>query len=202
MLRRLSLILCLAFALPAFAADPPPPPFVEVPDFKLPPPPADKAQIVFLEPINKIQGLFPMGIFRIEPDKQELIAVSSWRSKTVAYLEPGKHLLMNIAGNHVMEANVEAGKRYYVLLRFIYANGMQLRPIRPHGTSEYRMTSKDFPKWLKVTSRFVEKSPTAESFWKPEFVEQARNAAIEKWQSKSAAEAAELTLTIEDAAPL
>lgn len=202
MLRHLSLVLFLVLPFAAAAADPPPPPFVEVPDFKIPPPPADQAQIVFLEPINKIQGMFPVGIYRVEGDQQELIAVSSWRSKTVAYLAPGKHLLMTVPVGHAMEANVEAGKRYYVLLRFIYANGLQLRPIRAAGSSEYRMTGKDFQKWLKTTTRFVEKSPAAESFWAPEVIDQTRNTGIEKWQSKSAAEVAELTLNIEDAAPL
>ena len=91
--------------------------------------------------------------------------MSSWRSKSVITLAPGKHMLMSAHGGHYMEANVEAGKRYYVLLRFIYANGLQLRPLRATGTSEYRVNGPDFPKWMKATNRFVEKSPDAEGYF-------------------------------------
>jgi hypothetical protein len=103
-----------------------------------------------------------------------------------------------------MEANVEAGKRYYVLLRFIYGNGMQLGPIRASGTSEYRVNGPDFPKWIKATQRFVEKSPDAEAYFATftEGMNEAQIEGLENWQAKSAAEAAELTLNLEDAIPL
>ena len=201
MLRHLTLVLILVMPVAAHAADPPPPPFVEVPNFTIPPPPADQAQIIFLEPINKIQGLFPIGIFEIEGDQRKLINVSSWRSKSVITLAPGKHMLMSAPVGHYMEANVEAGKRYYVLLRFIYANGMQLRPIRASGTSEYRVNGPDFLKWMKATNRFVQKSPDAETYFGAG-VDPAQTKGLENWQAKSAEEAAELTLNVDDAVPL
>ena len=204
MLRYLALVLGLALPLAVRAADPPPPPFVEVPNFTIPAPPADQAQIIFLEPINKIQGLFPVGIFKVEGEKLTLLNVSSWRSKSVINLPPGKHMLASAHGWHYMEANVEAGKRYYVLLRFIYANGLQLRPIRASGNSEYRVNSPDFQKWIKATNRFVEKSADADAYFGT--VNQVANPAqlkgLENWQAKTPAEAAELTLNVEDAVPL
>lgn len=201
MLRHLTLILVVALPLAAQAANPPPPPFVEVPDFTIPPPSADQAQLIFLEPINKIQGMFPVGIFRIEGEQRTLLNVSSWRSKSVINLPPGKHLLMSAHGGHYMEANVEAGKRYYVLLRFIYANGLQLRPLRASGTSEYRVNGPDFPKWMKATNRFVEKSADAEAYFGAG-VDQIQQKGLENWHAKTAAEVAELTLNVEDAVPL
>lgn len=196
------LILLLPVATPA--ADPPPPPFVEVPNYSIPAPPADQAQIIFLEPINKIQGLFPVGIFRIEGEQRTLLNVSSWRSKSLITLPPGKHMLASGHGWHYLEANVEAGKRYYVLLRFIYGNGMQLRPVRASGTSEYRVNGPDFAKWIKATHRFVEKSSDADAYFAAfeDAMDQAQLKGLENWQAKSAAEAAELTLNVEDAAPL
>ncbi len=204
MTRLLALFLVVSMPFAARAGDPPPPPFVEVPNYTIPAPPADEAQLVFLEPINKIQGLFPVGIFKIEGEQRTLLNVSSWRSKSVINLPAGKHMLMSAHGGHYMEANVEAGKRYYVLLRFIYANGLQLRPIRPSGTSEYRVNSPDFAKWTKATSRFVQKSPEAEAYFETfkEGVDQAQMKGLESWQAKTAAEAAELTLNVEDAVAL
>lgn len=204
MLRVLACILALLSPVATIAADPPPSPFVEVPNYSIPMPPADQAQVVFLEPINKIQGLFPVGIFKIEGEQRTLLNVSSWRSKSVITLPPGKHMLASGHGWHFLEANVEAGKRYYILLRFIYANGMQLRPLRASGTSEYRVNGPDFPKWMKATHRFVEKSADAEAYFGTyqEAMDQALLKGLENWQAKSAAEIAELTLNVEDAVPL
>jgi hypothetical protein len=199
------LIIVAAFAASgAVAREKPKPVVVEVPGYVLAPPPADQAQIVFVEPINKIQGLFPIAIYELVGDQRSLLAVSWWKGRTVALLPPGKHMLFATPGGlgHVMEANVEAGKRYYVLLRFIYANGFQMRPLRTSGTSEYRTTSPDFAKWIKET-RWVEKTPDAEPFFATERVQAAidtgQQNAMNNWQAKTAAEAAELTLTPQDA---
>jgi hypothetical protein len=191
-------------AMAAGAKEKPKPVVAESPNYVLAAPPADQAQIVFVEPINKIQGLFPIAIYDLTGEQRSLIAVSWWKGKTAVLVPPGKHMLFATPGGigHVMEANVEAGKRYYVLLRFIYANGMQLRPIRTGGDSPYRITSPDFAKWLKET-RWVEKTPEAEAFFSQEKISAAIDtglqAALSNWQSKTAAEAAELTLNPGDA---
>ena len=156
------------------------------------------------EEINKIQGLFPIAIYELNGDNRTMLAVSWWKGKTVALLPPGKHVLFATPGGlgHIMEANVEAGKRYYVLLRFIYANGFQMRPLRTSGDSEYRTTSPDFAKWIKET-RWVEKTADAEAFFAAERIQAAMNTgqqnALNNWQAKTAAEAAELTLNPADA---
>jgi hypothetical protein len=205
MLRRFVLVLVLMLSPPlaVHAKDPPPQPFVEVPNFTLPAPPADQAQIVFIEPMNKIQAIFPVGIYKVEGDQFTLINVSAWRSKSVITLPPGKHTLASGFGWHYMESHVEAGKRYYVLLRFIYGNGFQLRPLRVSGTSEYRVNGPDFPKWMKATTRFVQKTPEADAYFTSlgERWNNARLKGLENWQAKSAAEVAELTLNVDDAVP-
>jgi hypothetical protein len=204
--KRLVLIALAVLASTGVAAkkEKPKPWVAEAPNYVLAAPPADQAQIVFVEPINKIQGMFPICILDVTGDQQKLLAMSWWKGKTVALLPAGKHLLY--APSHIMEANVEAGKRYYVLLRFIYAQGFQLRPIRTSGTSPYRTTSPDFQKWLKET-RWVEKTPEADLVCGESTADAATAAATangvqnaqNNWQAKTAAEAAELTLNPEDA---
>jgi len=196
-------ILALLATCTVQAKEKPKPLFIESANQTLAAPPADQAQIVFVEPINKIQGLFSNGIFELTGEQRTLLAVTAWKSRTAILIPPGKHTFYASQGGvgHIMEGNVEAGKRYYVLLRFIYANGFQLRPLRAAGTSEYRVTSNDFPKWMKET-HWIEKTPEADVYFGQtikEALDKVQLTAISNWQAKTAAEAAELTLNPEDA---
>jgi len=192
----------LATALAGCASGPPPAPLLaESPVQTLAPPPADKAQIVFLEPINAIQGIFPTGVFELQGSQRRLLAILSSHGKTAQLVEPGHHVFMSYAGpTHVMEADVEAGKRYYVLLRFIYANGLQLRPIRATAGSDYSVANKDFAEWTSIT-HFVDKTPAGDEQygkWTAQ-IDKAQAEALASWQKKSAKERAELTLNKDDA---
>ncbi len=188
------------------AKEKPKPLFVPAAQQSLPAVPADKALIVFLEPINSIQGLFPVGIFEIEGDKRTLIATTGAHSKAAVLVTPGHHVFMaNHSGMiaHFLDANVEAGKTYYVLLRFIYAQGFQLRPIRPAGASDYSVANKKFPAWISKTT-FVEKTVDSDVFF-----ENNKAAVIKtqaegwaKWLAKTQEERDELTLNPQDAISL
>ena len=129
-------------------------------------------------------------------------------SKEILLLEPGKHRLASfqvLTNMHFLDVDVEAGKRYYVLVRFIYGVGFQLRPIRLSGTSDYRMDGPDYPKW-QSTTRYVEKAPGGDDYFAiPKLVKRGDKAyakAVIEWQKKTDVERAELTLTPADAAPL
>ncbi len=203
--RTLALAALIA-TLAGCATEPPPPPqFAETPSQALAPPPADRAQIVFVEPINSIQGMLPVGIFEIEGDRRTHIATTGAHSKTVVLLPPGRHVLMATQGGiaHFLEAKVEPGKRYYVLVRFIYANGFQLRPLRRTGPSDYTVQHKDFPTWMAST-KFVEKTAASDAFFEKykANVDKAQAAGWTTWQDKSPVERAELTLTPQDAVAL
>ncbi len=204
------LLAALFFVLGGTAAEAakekPKPLFVPSANQSLPAAPADKAQIVFLEPINSIQGLFPVGIFEIEGDKRTLIATTGAHSKAAVLVAPGRHVFMaNHSGMiaHFLDANVEAGKTYYVLLRFIYGQGFQLRPIRPTGSSDYSVSNKKFPAWISKTT-FVEKTVDSDAFF------EKNNAAViktqtdgwAKWLAKTQEERDELTLNPQDAISL
>ena len=84
-------------------------------------------------------------------------------TKSVQLVAPGHHVVREqpsggAATAHIMEADVAAGKRYYVLLRFIYARGMQLRPIRRTGPSEFSVANKEFARAGCPSRGFVKKT--------------------------------------------
>jgi hypothetical protein len=202
MKHRIFILFALVLALAGCASEPPKPHFVESPSQTLAPPPPDKAQIVFLEPINSIQGLFPVGLFEMEGDQRKLLATTGAHSKVALLFTPGHHLLMaNQSGAvaHFLDVNVQAGKRYYVLLRFIYANGFQLRPLRPSGTSTYTVVGKEFPSWVAET-RFVDKTPDSDAFFDKykDTVTKSQAAGWQNWLAKTPQERAELTLNPQD----
>ena len=204
-MNRLRTILSLLFllALGGCATEPPKPMFTEAASQSLPPPPPDKAQIVFVEPINSIQGLVPVGLFEVNDNTRTLLAITGAHSKAAVLLPPGRHRLMaNHSGMiaHYLDANVEAGKRYYVLVRFIYARGFQLRPLRTSGSSDYSVLAKDFPSWLSST-RFVEKTPEGEAYFEriKDAVTKSQAEGWKTWLEKTDQERAELTLGHQDA---
>jgi len=198
-----SLIALTAIVLAGCASGPPPAPLFADAALTLAPPPADKAQIIFLDPINAIQGMFPVGLYEVQGKERTLLAELASHTKSVQLVAPGHHVFASNFGGgsaHIMEADVAAGKRYYVLLRFIYANGMQLRPIRPTGPSDFSVANKEFPEWVSIT-RFVEKTPAADEHDRKFSDALARSQAdgLADWAKKTPAQRAELTLNVGDA---
>jgi len=195
-------LLALAAAVLAGCASGPPAPFFVESTTPLAPPPADKAQIVFLDPANAIQGVIPAWLYEVNDKDGTLLAVMGPHSKSVQLVAPGHHVFASNApgGTHLLEADVVAGKRYYVLLRFVYAHGMQLRPLRATGTTEYTVNYKDFGDWVAGTTFYV-KTPAADEFNQKHADLYAREmeATRVEWSKKSAAQRAELTLNVDDA---
>jgi hypothetical protein len=195
----------MLLGLAACATEPARPQFVESSNQILQPPPHDRAQVIFLEPINSIQGMIPVGLFEIKDGDRTLLTTTGAHSKVALLFSPGRHLLMaNHSGMkaHYLDINVEAGKRYYVLVRFIYANGFQLRPLRPSGPSDYTVKNKNFPSWISDT-RFVERTSESDDFFEKNKAAVVKSQAIgwKIWLDKTPQERAELTLNPEDAIP-
>jgi hypothetical protein len=123
------------------------------------------------------------------------------KMKLVQNVDPGEHLLMSMGMvAHFMDADVEAGKRYYVLLRFLYGRGFQLRPIRNSGGSEFSVTNPKFNSWLMDCS-IVEKTADADSWYAKykDQVDKTQAHYLVEWQGKSSNQRDELTLRKEDA---
>lgn len=165
----------------------------------LPPPPSDKAQIVFLNPANSIAAAFYSSIYKlndINSNDREFYGMLGSMQKLYVNVEPGQHTFMAYTGvSHFLKADVQAGKRYYVGLRFIYRQGLQLRPVRKSGEDEFNANNPKFPGWVKE-SRFVTKTAQAD-IWYQDYVQRVNDgqkAAVTEWKKKTESERAELTL--------
>lgn len=191
-----ALLLCVCFVVSAAHF-----PRTEVSaDPSMPPPPADQAQIVFLRPSGYFPGMLTL-LFEGMPDAETFIAPIGGRNKVVYNTAPGRKYFASALGGsitHYLDAEVEAGRRYYVLVRPIHGYGFQLRPIR-HTETDYSMANPDFPQWLAKSvrvqaaegERFNDKFKAA--------VDKARLLGFTRWQEKTAGERAELTLSPADA---
>ncbi len=169
-------------------------------DQTLSPPPADKAQIVFLQPFKPLGGNADTPLYDITADKAELLNVLSSKGKVAVLVAPGRHTFMiSGMGLAALQADVEAGKRYYVLSRFRAYIGYQLRPIRKDGPSEFSASNPQFAQWLQDT-KFETMSASGQSFYSnPTVVAKWKADALDKWSRLSPDEGQQLTLNTEDA---
>lgn len=166
-------------------------------------PPADQAQIVFLNPANSVTGAFLVGLYDIAGTERSFYGMSGPMTKVVQTVTPGKHRFMahnTMSGySFLLDADVEAGKRYYVLLRFVYGRGLQLRPVKADGDAEFSPQNPKFQEWVKV-AKVVE--PTAETpNWYGKYsgvVDKSQAAAITEWDGKDASQKQQLTLARTD----
>ena len=167
----------------------------------LPAPSSDKAQIVFLKPMGGPWSGGGTGIFELKDGNRTLMGVLPGNSKLVLEVSPGEHRFMSFTVKfaHFLDAKVEAGKRYYVLARFIYGSGFQLRPIRRAGSSDYNATTPDFRQWLSDTEIAKPSEKRAKWFERDkEYIDKAQVTAQKSWDRHTAEEHAELMLTPDD----
>lgn len=162
-------------------------------------PSSDKAQIVFLKPAN--MGGDPVGIFDVDASGRRYLGGLPRQSRIAVDIAPGRHRFMSYYGKHAhfLDAEVEPGKRYFVVLRYIYGQGFQLRPIRPsaaHWTAEHPK----FATWLAETS-VVKPRKNAERWFveRRPMVQRAQDEAQASWERKSDTQRDELTLRPDDA---
>lgn len=165
-------------------------------------PPADMAQMVFLMPKDLFIDAQVAAVYDISGPGRTLLTMLPSKSKSVHLVTPGRHRFMSNFGAHsyVLDANVVAGKRYYVLMRFIYGMGFQLRPIRTTSASDFSTTNPDFATWVSST-RFVQVTPLANEMdiKHKAGADTAQAEAVAVFSKKNAAQQAELTLNAEDA---
>lgn len=193
--------LALCFALISGCASVPPPiQTTQLSDQTLSLPPPDKAQIVFLQPFKPLGGNADTPLYDITADKAELLNVLSSKGKVVVLVMPGRHTFMlGSTGSSALQANVEAGRRYYVLSRFRAYMGYQLRPIRKDGPPEFSTSNPQFTQWLRDT-KFESMSASGQSsFSNAVMVSKWKAEALDKWIRLSADEREQLTLAAKDA---
>lgn len=165
-------------------------------------PPADMAQVIFIAPKNMTAAISGTTIHDIGANGRTMLAVLGSQQQSIQLVKPGHHVFMaNLLKNsHIMEANVQAGKRYYVVLRMIYGNGYQLRPARVNGPAEFSPTGPKFASWVSGSPFIEKKRDTAD--WlelNKKHLDEQYATAWDVWQKKSPEQRAELTLNREDA---
>lgn len=166
--------------------------------------PTNKAQIIFFNPSNSVAGAFLSEVYELEGERRKLLGMAGSKMKIVAEVSPGDYMFMcrtGLRSHFMMAEGLEAGKRYYVLMRFIYGAGFQLRPIRNGGESDYSSTHPEFERWLSTT-KVVGLMPDTESWVNQNFgkhVDKSYDEYWVEWQQKSEEQKAELTLKSEDA---
>lgn len=169
----------------------------------IPPPPADKAQIVFLKPTRGVFGRLIAGIYSVDDGARNLLGVLDFDSRFAVDVAPGKHRYMANMGSfaHFLDADVEAGKRYFVLARFVYAQGYQLRPVRPGTAGDFDAGQPAFAEALKSTVIRETNPKTLAWFAKHDAksIAKAQARGEETWARKTDAERAELMLRPGDA---
>ena len=169
---------------------------------KISEPSQEMAQVVFLRPSKGVMGAFNSIIIDVTQPEHKILGVAPAISKFAVDVKPGKHTLFSTHGlqGHVMNMEVEAGKRYYVLVRPIYGNGFQLRPIKHDTNNEFGFNNPEFDNWVTDT-KLVSKGLGAEE-WYTDFNEKNLKLlakAQKVWDEKNDEQRFQLTLLPEDA---
>jgi hypothetical protein len=111
-------------------------------------------------------------------------------NKVVYDVAPGQRLFMSNNGvmAHFLKADLQAGKRYYVLVR----------PI-PDGTTDYNTSVREFPVWLAGTTRVEASDSAAATINRAQSgFDKTKAAGWAEFQAKSASQLSELTMTQAD----
>lgn len=164
-------------------------------------PEPDKAQLIFLRPSSLFGGMYTM-LSEVTPDGDRFISAIGGKDKVVYSTAPGRKMFVSNDGMrvHFMDADLEAGRRYYVLVRPVYGNGYQLRPVRRDGGSDYSMDNPDFINWVRQSRRVeaLGSEPPMPARALPQLAK-ARELGWASWLAKTPGEHAELTLERADA---
>ena len=196
-----SLLGAFGLLLLAACVEAPPSFFNAAPDQTLPAPRPDQAQIVFLHPGG---GLIAMlgHVYELNGEQRQYIGTLGAKTKLVYNAPPGRHTFMSnsVGYGHILDADVDAGKRYYVLLRYVHGRGQQLRPVRNvGGDPEFTVGNPQFRQWLaqsQVVTRTAEAGDWQTKY--KSFHDDAYARGWKEWQEKRPDQRAELTLNRED----
>jgi len=129
--------------------------------------PADAAIVVFMR-VSQVGGAIKATVYDVTDGQQEFIGIVSYKEKLAYKVKPGKHLFMVIAENgDFLDAEVEAGKTYYVVIspRFgVWKARFGFRPFRNDANAEFSTKKPDFAKWLEQT-RWMQRGPGADKWY-------------------------------------
>ena len=197
--RRVAIVVLGAVLAGCAAGLPPSPLFVEVEPFE--PPTRDTAQIVFLAPRAAPTAANANALYELHANQRTLLAALAGHTGSFQQVPPGHHVFMAVGrAAHLLEADVEGGARYYVLLRPDASGDLTPLPVRMSEDAEISNRSSESGQWL-FDSTLVAKTAAADAWFaaKASQVDAAQAAALAVWQRQSAAQHAAATLGKDDA---
>ncbi len=167
-----------------------------------PTPESGKALVVFMRP-SRYGGAIQASVYEATTPENKFIGIVSSKTKIAYQADPGKHLFMVIAENaDFVNATLDAGKTYYILVSprmGMWKARFSLLPIHDDPAAAYSLRSDDFREW-QADTRFVEKSPAAEAWFRANAasVAEKRNGYWKRWETSSPEQQAELTVLSSD----
>lgn len=167
-----------------------------------PRPTADTALVVFLR-ASFYGAAIQSTVYEVEDDGQRFLGIVSNKTRVATRVKPGPHRFMVLAENaDFLEADVEAGKTYYVLVSprvGMWKARFSLLPVRNDAAAENNVHSDDFRKWMEQTT-LVEIGPEAEAWYREHeaSVDAKRAKYLVKWERMLPRDKANLTLRRDD----
>ena len=167
-----------------------------------PVPEEGKALVVFMR-ASFVGSAISASVYDAPDSDTHFIGVVQNKQKVAYQAEPGQHRFMVIAENaDFMDATLEAGKTYYVLISprmGVWKARFSLFPVHAQSADEYNLQSADFREWQAKT-RFVTPNADAQAWYEENKASVAEKKAdyLQKWNVMLPADKAELTLNADD----
>jgi hypothetical protein len=167
-----------------------------------PKPEAGKALVVFVR-VSAVGSMISSSVYDAPDGDTRFIGIVQRGNKVAYQAEPGAHRFMVIAENaDFMDATLEAGKTYYVLVSprmGVWKARFSLLPVHNDPAAEESVQSAEFKKWMAKSS-FVEATESNLAWYEKSKgnVEEKKADYLKKWNVMLPADKAELTLKAED----
>lgn len=165
------------------------------------PPTPDTAQIVFLSPADAPTLADTNALYELAGGRRVLVAALAAHTGSFVQIQPGHHVYMTYGrSGHLLEANVDGGARYYVLLRSDGKSELIPLPMRMTEDAPISNRNPESGQWI-VSSQMVEKTSAADMWFAAKLaqIDAAQAAALSAWQGKTVKERSALTLDRDDA---
>lgn len=162
----------------------------------------NEATVIFLRP-SSVGGAVQSSVYDVTGGATRFGGIVSAKTQVAMHVEPGPHLLMVQAENaDFMNATLDAGKTYYVLIKprmGMWKARFSLIPIHNDPSAKYNLQSTDFAKW-KSASTPVYVSPAAQAWYSQHQsdIEAKRVDYMKKWDRMAPADKTVLTLHTQD----
>lgn len=164
----------------------------------IPNPQPGQAQIVFMRS-SQVNLLVSTDVYDVTGGPAKYVGKLKNNRKVVVDVPPGDHVFMvgNVPWLDFMKASVLPDKRYFVIVAPHWPTNFSPKPVK-HTNAEFTYNSEDFKRLYKKTKLADPAEPLSEK--ETQQVANVQEAQWIKWQAKTPAQQAELSIRPEDAA--